>query len=160
MRDHQARLSISVPQMWLTVLSRRSDIMARVVITEDSIVMEAILQYLIERVGHTVVGIAKDKEKALALYESLRPDVVAVDIFLKGSDGLAILKEIKQKNPDAKVIMLVAEGQEKEEAEAYQAGADGFLHKPFQIHAVEEEFKRILENETEGQQPRQRAGGQ
>jgi two-component system chemotaxis response regulator CheY len=133
--------------------------MARIVIAEDSIVMEAILQYLVERVGHTVVGIAKDGEKAVALYKSLQPDIVALDIFLKGSNGLAVLKDIKQENPAAKIIMLVAEDQEKEEAEAYQAGADGFLRKPFRLHAVEAELTRVLESKAEEQQPGRRTAG-
>jgi two-component system, chemotaxis family, chemotaxis protein CheY len=133
--------------------------MARIVIAEDSIVMEAILQYLVERVGHTVVGIAKEGEKAVALYKSLQPDIVALDIFLKGSNGIAVLKEIKQENPAAKVIMLVAEDQDKEEAEAYQSGADGFLRKPFRLHAVEAELARVLESKAEDQQPGRRPAG-
>jgi two-component system, chemotaxis family, chemotaxis protein CheY len=132
---------------------------ARIVIAEDSIVMEAILQYLVERAGHRVVGIAKDGEKAVALYKSLQPDVVALDIFLKGSDGLAVLKEIKREDPASKVIMLVAEDQDREEAEAYQAGADGFLRKPFRLHAVEDELTRVLENKAGAQEPGRRTAG-
>ena len=133
--------------------------MARIVIAEDSIVMEAILQYLVERVGHRVVGIAKEGERAVALYKSLQPDIVALDIFLKGSDGLAVLQKIKQEDPAAKVIMLVAEGQDREEAEAYQSGADGFLRKPFHLYAVEAELARVLENKAEEQKTRRQTAG-
>jgi DNA-binding response OmpR family regulator len=125
--------------------------MARIVIADDSIVMEAILQYLVERLGHTVVGIAKEREQVVALYKGLRPDAIALDILLKGSEGLAILKEIKQEESGTKVVMLVAEGQEGEEDEARRAGADGFLRKPFRLHAVEAELVRVLGNKAEEQ---------
>jgi two-component system chemotaxis response regulator CheY len=123
--------------------------MARIVIADDSIVMEAILQYLVERLGHTVVGISKEGEKVLALYRSLHPDVIALDILLNGSEGLAVLNEIKRENSSTKIVMLVAEGQEREEEEARQAGADGFLRKPLRLHAVEAELVRVLENTAE-----------
>jgi two-component system, chemotaxis family, chemotaxis protein CheY len=126
--------------------------MARIVIADDSIVMEAILQYLVERLGHTVVGIAKEGAQVVALYKGLHPDVIAMDILLKGSEGLAALKEIKQEDSPTKIVMLVAEGQEVEEEEACQAGADGFLRKPFRLHTVEAELTRILEKKAEEQE--------
>lgn len=118
--------------------------MANVLIADDSTVMEAILHYLVERVGHKVVGTAKDGSRAVELYQHLRPDLVALDIFMKGSDGLSALKEIKRIHPAAKVIMLVADGQDAEEAEARHYGADGFLRKPFKLNAVENELARVL----------------
>jgi len=118
--------------------------MARVLIADDSTVMEAILHYLVERAGHTVVGAAKDGNKAVELYRSLQPDLTALDIFMKGADGLSALKEIKQLNPTTKIIMLVADGQEAEEGEARQYGADGFFYKPFTLNAVVAELTRVL----------------
>ncbi|MEW6299469.1 MAG: response regulator [Thermodesulfobacteriota bacterium] len=118
--------------------------MATVLIADDSTVMEAILHYMVERVGHKVVGTAKDGSKAVELYRSLRPDLVALDLFMRGADGLFALKEIKRIRPDAKVIMLVADGQDAEEAEARRNGADGFLRKPFRLQAVTEELARVL----------------
>ncbi|MGH7962464.1 MAG: response regulator [Candidatus Binatia bacterium] len=118
--------------------------MASVLIADDSVVMEAILHYLVERAGHTVIGVAKDGDTAVELYRSLQPGLTALDIFMKGSDGLSALKEIKQMNPAAKVIMLAADGQDAEEVEARQYGADGLLRKPFTLNAVVDELTRVL----------------
>jgi len=118
--------------------------MANVLIADDSVVMTAILQYMVEKAGHKVVAAAKDGDEAVALYNDLQPDVVTLDVIMRGSDGLSALKAIKGADSTSKVIMVLEEGQEAEEAEARENGADGFLKKPFELNAVVEELARVL----------------
>jgi two-component system, chemotaxis family, chemotaxis protein CheY len=119
-------------------------IMAKVLIADDSIVMQTILQYMVEKTGNKVVGAAKHGMEAVEMYSSLQPDLVVLDIVMKGSDGITALKEIKRLSPDAKVIMVSAAGQDSELMEARLNRADGFLQKPFIFDALTEEIARVL----------------
>lgn len=114
------------------------------VIADDSMVMRTILKYLIENLGHRVVGEARDGEEAVALYHNLKPEAVIIDVFMRGMDGIQAIKQIKQDNPAAKVFMVVDESQKSEESKAEQAGANGILRKPFDLVSVDEELKRVL----------------
>lgn len=118
--------------------------MANIVIADDSIVMRTILQFMIEKCGHRVVGTAKDGEDAVRACKGQRPDAVLLDAVMKGTDGLVALQEIKRLGLSGKIIIVVEAGQVSEEAEAKQMGADGILRKPFVLQQVSDELIRIL----------------
>ncbi len=70
--------------------------------------------------------------EAVARYEALKPELTTLDITMPEKDGLAALKEIIALDPDAKVIMCSALGQESKVLEAVKSGAKDFVVKPFQ----------------------------
>lgn len=70
--------------------------MANIVIADDSIVMRTILQFMIEKCGHRVVGTAKDGEDAVRVCKGQRSDAIMIDAVMKGTDGLVALQEIKR----------------------------------------------------------------
>lgn len=118
--------------------------MANFLIADDSGVMKAILQFMIEKCGHKVVAQAKDGEETVKQCRGQKPDAVALDAIMKSSDGLTALQEIKQMNYQTKVFIVVEEGQTAEEAQARQMGADGILYKPFDLNKVSDEVKRVM----------------
>ncbi|MFO0793657.1 MAG: response regulator [Candidatus Brocadiaceae bacterium] len=64
------------------------------------------------------------------MYKKLKPDLVTLDILMKGTDGITALKDIKKVNPAAKVIMVTALGCTEKQKEAPECGASGFIKKP------------------------------
>lgn len=118
--------------------------MAKILIVDDSSFMRGSLKYIVENEGHEVVGMASDGAEGLKLYKELKPDLVTLDILMKGMDGIAGLKAIKGEDPKAKVIMITAMGQEEKQEEARKLGASGYIRKPFKQDDISSEIKRAL----------------
>jgi two-component system chemotaxis response regulator CheY len=106
--------------------------MARsVLVVDDSAFMRNLLKQLLED-DHEVVGEAENGVEAVELYNELDPDVVTMDVVMPIRNGIEATAEIKGGNPNASVIMCTSVGQEEKMREAVEAGADGYITKPFQ----------------------------
>ncbi len=95
---------------------------ARVLVVDDAAFMRMMIKEILTKNGYTVVGEASDGHQAVALYKELQPDVVTMDITMPEMDGIAALKEIKKIDPNAKVIMCSAMGQQAMVIDAIQRG--------------------------------------
>ncbi|MFN4124034.1 MAG: response regulator transcription factor [Flavobacteriales bacterium] len=71
-------------------------------------------------------------------------DLLITDIILPGVDGLSLCKEIKQKYPDMPVLMLTALGTTDDKLEGFDAGADDYLVKPFEIRELIARIRVLL----------------
>jgi two-component system chemotaxis response regulator CheY len=120
--------------------------MAKILIVDDASFMRGSLKYIAENAGHEVVGMARDGSEALQLYKELKPDLVTLDILMKGQDGLSALEAIRKQSPEAKVIMVTALGQEEKQEEARRLGASGYIRKPFKQTQVVDEIESVLSN--------------
>ena len=106
--------------------------MARsVLVVDDSAFMRNLLKQLLED-DHEVVGEAENGVEAVELYNELDPEVVTMDVVMPIRNGIEATAEIKGGNPNASVIMCTSVGQEEKMREAVEAGADGYITKPFQ----------------------------
>ena len=110
--------------------------MSRILIVDDAMFMRAKLRMMLEANGHQVVGEAENGEIALQQYKKLTPDLVTMDITMPVVDGVHALRNIRDHDPKAKVLMISAMGQQSMVVEAVKAGANGFIVKPFQEEAV------------------------
>ncbi|HWR07863.1 response regulator [Sporomusa sp.] len=108
----------------------------KVLIVDDAIFMRVTLKQMLEKNGYNVVGDARNGTEGVQKYHELQPDLVTMDITMPEMDGLAALKEIRQINPKAKVLMISGMGQERHVKEAVLAGACGFILKPFNEEQV------------------------
>lgn len=102
-----------------------------ILIIEDDTDLRGILRDSLAKEGYTVSE-AKDGEQGLALALAKRPDLILLDIVLPGSDGLAVLKEIREDEPwgqNAKVIMLTNLSDSQSVAACLELGAHSFLVK-------------------------------
>jgi len=105
--------------------------MSTVMVVDDAQFMRRrVAKSLAER-GYQVIE-AQNGEEAVQTYRSNQPDAVLMDITMPGKDGLAALSEIRQYDPQAKVIMLTALGQHAILLQAMKAGANGFVVKPYE----------------------------
>jgi len=76
-----------------------------------------------------VVGEASDGQAAVELADSLRPDVVLMDLEMPGLNGCAATRQIKARRPGVRVVALTVHGDEVTRDEAFQAGFDAFVVK-------------------------------
>jgi AmiR/NasT family two-component response regulator len=102
----------------------------RVVIAEDEALIRLDLKEMLEEDGYVVVGEASDGEVAVKLTESLRPDLVIMDIKMPGLDGISAAERITAVHL-APVVILTAFSQRELVLRARDAGAMAFLVKPF-----------------------------
>ena len=86
---------------------------------------------MLEKNGFEVAAEAENGVVAVQKYKELKPDIVTMDITMPEMDGLQALKLIKQLDPDAKVVVVSAMGQEPVVKDAILSGAKSFIVKPF-----------------------------
>ncbi|MBO0961802.1 response regulator [Neobacillus sp. MM2021_6] len=118
--------------------------MARVLIVDDAAFMRMMLKDILTKNGLEVVGEAVNGEDAFEKYQEVQPDIVTMDITMPEMDGITAVKKIRAVNPQAKIIMCSAMGQQPMVLEAIQAGAKDFIVKPFQADRVIESITKVL----------------
>jgi two-component system chemotaxis response regulator CheY len=118
--------------------------MAKILIVDDAAFMRMMIKEILSKNGFEIVGEANDGAQAIEKYKELTPDLVTMDITMPEMDGITALKEIKKINPNAKVIMCSAMGQQAMVIDAIQAGAKDFIVKPFQAERVLEAINKTL----------------
>lgn len=106
--------------------------MARVLIVDDAMFMRMTIKQMLEAHGHSVAGEAGDGIEAVKKFIEYKPDVVLLDITMPEMNGVEALKRIKELDPDARVIICSAMGQQAMVAQAIQYGAKDFIVKPFE----------------------------
>lgn len=99
-----------------------------VLLVEDNPAMRALIRSLVEEVT-PVVHECESGRGAVAAYEAIRPDLVLMDIELEGLDGIAATRAIRRLDPDARVIIVTAHGDDRYRKAANAAGARGFVLK-------------------------------
>ncbi len=102
---------------------------ARVLIVDDEADIVATWSRVLEREGHACTT-ATDGERALAVLESERPDVVLTDLAMPRVDGLAVLRRAIEVDPDSVVVVITGHGTVQSAVEAMRAGAFDYLLKP------------------------------
>ena len=111
------------------------------VVDDASFVRMALGQILMED-GHEIVGEAADGVEAIEKYKLLKPDLVTMDITMPVMGGIDSLKGIIQFDPNAKVIMCSAMGQQEFVFQAIEAGAIDFIVKPFDKERIKEAIRK------------------
>jgi len=118
--------------------------MKNVLIVDDAAFMRLMLRSMLESNGFTVVGEAENGVVGVKKYKELSPDIVTMDITMPIMDGLQALKEVREINPDAKVIMVSAMGQEHLVRDAIMGGAKGFVVKPFKEDVILSALNKLV----------------
>ena len=98
----------------------------------------------LQKNGYEVVAEAGNGKEAIERYKEVSPDLVTMDITMPEVDGIMALMEIMKIDPNAKVLMCSAMGQQAMVLEAIQNGAKDFNVKPFQAERVLEAVHKVL----------------
>ena len=116
----------------------------RVLVCDDAIFMRTMISDILSGAGYDVVGEAETGLQAIERYKELKPDLVTMDIVMPDMGGIDAVREIVKGDPNAKILMCSAMGQQALVVEAIQAGAKDFVVKPFQPSRVLEAVQRVL----------------
>lgn len=138
-------VNIYIDSLYLCNKSKRGEnAMKKVLVVDDAAFMRMTMRTILERNGFEVVGEAENGVIGVQKYVELKPDVVTMDITMPEKDGVQALKEIRSLDPNSKVIMVSAMGQEKFVRESVALGAKTFIVKPFKEEHVVKTLMQIL----------------
>jgi len=116
----------------------------RILVVDDAAFMRMMIKDILTKNGYIVVGEADNGLNAIDKYEELQPDLVTMDITMPEMDGITAVKEIRKRNPNARIIMCSTMGQQAMVIDAIQAGARDFVVKPFQPDRVLEAVAKAV----------------
>lgn len=116
--------------------------MAKILIVDDDSAVQATIRLILERAGHSVV-VARDGHQGLAIFESGNFDLLFLDIFMPGMDGLETMRLIHQQQPLIPIIVISGNPITWDSASgpdfltmAIKLGAVASLQKPFKPAAL------------------------
>ncbi len=119
--------------------------MANILVVDDAAFMRLSMKQILSKNGHTVISEAADGKEAIQKYIESKPDVTILDITMPEMSGLDALKFIKELDPNAKVVICSALGQQEQLAKAIQLGAKDFIVKPFEPDRLIAALNQVLE---------------
>ena len=118
---------------------------AKILIADDLSFMRMIQKEILSQRGYVVVGEASNGLEAVEKFRSLRPDLIMLDITMPQMNGLEAMRKIFSIDPQARLIMCSALGQQNLIVEAIRAGVKDFIVKPFKpermLSAIEKALK-------------------
>jgi DNA-binding NarL/FixJ family response regulator len=98
--------------------------------------------------GLEVVATAANGNEALARFPAARPDVLVLDLQIPEPNGVAVTAAVVQQNPDVRVLILSASGEQADVLEAVKAGATGYLVKSASRQDLIDALQRVAEGDT------------
>ncbi|MEN8258241.1 MAG: response regulator [Thermodesulfobacteriota bacterium] len=101
----------------------------RILVVDDSSMMRKMISKILSPPGHIVIGEAKNGQESVDMYKELKPDLVTMDITMKGMDGITAAKEILSFDKDAQIIFLSNLNEAKYREDVEELGAVGFVNK-------------------------------
>ena len=147
-RPPQSGLGRAAPAPGAPAAAPPADVRKKVVIAEDEALIRLDLKETLDELGYEVIGEAGDGERAVALAEELRPDLVILDVKMPVLDGISAAERIVATRV-APVVMLTAFSQRELVDRARDAGAMAYLVKPFTrsdlVPAIEIALSRFTE---------------
>jgi len=100
-----------------------------ILIVDDSSIMRKMIKETLSSAGHEVIGEAKNGDDAVTLYKRLKPDLVTMDITMRGMDGFEAARQIMHADGQACIIFLSNLDEAQYSQEAQKIGAKGYLNK-------------------------------
>ena len=116
---------------------------SNILVVDDEKNILLTVRHALEPQGYTVVTAATGEE-ALRLLEQRVFDLMLLDLRLPGIDGMSVLKQVGEKQPNVPVVIISAYGTVGNAVEAMKLGAIDFLEKPFSPEELRETVRRIL----------------
>ncbi len=117
----------------------------RIMVADDKEEIREELTQMVKSLGHQIVAIAENGERAIDLYELSHPDLIFMDITMPVMDGVEAMKKIRETDNDVTIIMLSASGQQAMVIEAMSGGADDFAVKPLDANRIKDVIEKDYE---------------
>ena len=124
------------------------DTRTRVMLVDDHSIMRDLLRDALENTGeYEVVAQAADGAEAVRLVEEAAPDVIVMDVIMPVMDGIEACREITDRLPGTRVLMLTASNEQEAVVRSIAAGATGYLQK----YSGKEQLLATLREVAEGE---------
>lgn len=105
-------------------------------VADDSDAVRLVLKDILAIGNHTVVAEATNGDEAVDLFFQTSPDLLLLDLAMPKKDGLTVLKEILEKNPNSKIVLITASDDQKIINQCLKLGALSCISKPFDFTDV------------------------
>jgi len=130
-----------------------------ILIVEDDTTIARFVELELVHSGYSVLK-AGEGTTAIELLEGNDVDLVILDLMLPGIDGIDVAKHIRKRGSDVPILMLTARAETQNVVAGFEAGADDYLRKPFEIPELMSRVRALLKRSAPGQaQPAQEASG-
>jgi two-component system, response regulator PdtaR len=116
----------------------------KVLIVDDASSMRGLLRGLLAEQGYDIVGQLASGGEVLRMVVQAAPDIVCLDYHLPDIDGLELLRQIKSAHPAVSVVLITGNTDEGLEEIAAEAGASGFINKPFSPAKVLQDLRQVV----------------
>ena len=120
----------------------------RILIVDDEKNIVSSLTAILSDEGYEV-SMTDDGVEALEIIQKDPPDLVLLDIWLPGMDGIEVLKTLKTYNPGVKVLIMSGHGTIDTAVKATKLGAQDFIEKPFSLDRITESVENALHRSEE-----------
>ncbi|MDX2471000.1 MAG: response regulator [SAR324 cluster bacterium] len=120
---------------------------AKILVVDDEQNLRDLIQFRLQAKGFAVEN-ASNGAEAIEKAKANRPDLIVLDVMMPDLDGFAVLEIIKGEESglkDVKVLLLSAKGAADDVEKGMNAGANGYMAKPFRAENLIEEIEKILE---------------
>ena len=102
-----------------------------IMVVDDSRIVHAEMRKMLEGSEFQIVGSCRSGEEAIERYEELKPELITLDVIMPGMDGIETCRKVKDRWPEAQIFVVSSMAYDEIINKAVEAGAKGFLFKPF-----------------------------
>lgn len=116
----------------------------RILIVDDEAFYRNSLRELLEKIGFTVIGEAADGREAVRMYLTHRPNIVIMDVYMPGKNGIDATREMVAIDKNANVLTSSASDCPSDTQAVIKVGAKGIVKKPFEPRELYDSIKLVL----------------
>ncbi len=115
----------------------------KILVVEDDATIARLVELELEHAGFTVMKVG-DGVAAIAAVQEYDPDLILLDLMLPGMDGLEVTRSLRFQGSTVPILMLTARSETQDVVTGFDAGADDYLRKPFEIPELLSRVRALL----------------
>lgn len=116
---------------------------AKILVVEDDSTIARFIELELSHAGYEVAK-TMDGSAAVPLVEEFCPDLIILDLMLPGMDGLEVARQVRERELKMPILMLTARSETQDVVTGFDAGADDYLRKPFEVPELLSRVRALL----------------